>query len=203
MDKRESLCEKEVVLFVFKMGKHNKDLTRIRLEQFVYRNPARTMTLKNRFGVSATWEKYGNRRWPYDRQALRHLWRTGSRWSRSDRYGLCQISWKKSSFNAGMMGMYNDSFIKEYQKLTQLVHDNDSKIVMQLAYGGTKTTAWSGERVIFAPSEVPEKGTQTLGKAMTKDEIDYIVDAFARCLWEHKNCGLWWCWDSCCSHLPD
>jgi len=51
---------------------------------------------------------------------------------------------------------------------------------MQLAYGGTKTTYNVGERVIFAPSEVCERGTQTLGKAMTKDEIDYIVDAFAQ-----------------------
>ncbi len=82
--------------------------------------------------------------------------------------------------NAGMMGMYNDSFIGEYKKLTELVHRSDSKIVMQLAYGGTKTTHNVGERVIYAPSEVCEKGTQTLGKAMTKDEIDYIVQAFAQ-----------------------
>ena len=40
---------------------------------------------------------------------------------------------------------------------------NDSKIVMQLAYGGTKTTYNVGERIIFAPSDVPEMGTKTLG----------------------------------------
>ncbi len=52
--------------------------------------------------------------------------------------------------NAGMMGIYNDSFIDEYKKLTDLVHEHDSKIVMQVAYGGTKTTFNVGERVIFA-----------------------------------------------------
>lgn len=81
--------------------------------------------------------------------------------------------------NPGMMGIYDDSFIDEYQKLTELVHTYDSKIVMQLAYGGTKTTHNVGERIIYAPSEVAEKGTNTLGKSMTKAEIDYIIHAFA------------------------
>ncbi|WP_252026855.1 NADH:flavin oxidoreductase [Vibrio sp. SCSIO 43136] len=92
--------------------------------------------------------------------------------------------------NAGMMGIYNDSFIPEYQKLTQQVHEKGSKIVMQLAYGGTKTTYNLGERIIFAPSDVPEKGTQTLGKAMTKQEIDYIVDAFAQAALRAKQSGF-------------
>jgi len=92
--------------------------------------------------------------------------------------------------NAGMMGIYNDSFIPEYQKLTQLVHDNDSKIVMQLAYGGTKTTHNIGERVIYAPSVVPEKGTKTLGKAMTQVDIDYIVQAFAKATLRAKLAGF-------------
>ncbi|MEJ8553199.1 oxidoreductase [Tepidibacter sp. Z1-5] len=52
---------------------------------------------------------------------------------------------------------------------TTLVHQYDSKILMQIAYGRMKTTYNVGERV-----------TNTLGKAMIKDEIDYIVDAFAK-----------------------
>lgn len=92
--------------------------------------------------------------------------------------------------NAGMMGMYDDSFIPEYKKLTDLVHQHDSKIMMQLAYGGTKTTHNLGERVIFAPSEVAERGTQTLGKAMTKDEIAYIVEAFAKASLRAKQSGF-------------
>ncbi len=82
--------------------------------------------------------------------------------------------------NAGMIGIYDDSFIPEYQKLTKLVHKHDGFIVMQLAYGGTKTTYEVGERVIFAPSNIPERSTKTQGKAMTKDEINYIVKAFGQ-----------------------
>ncbi|WP_135381509.1 NADH:flavin oxidoreductase [Vibrio tasmaniensis] len=138
-----------------------------------------TMTLKNRFMRSATWENMATE----DGHMTDKLYAIYEELAQGE-VGLIVTGYanivEEEKPNAGMIGMYNDSFIEEYQKLTQLVHDNDSKIVMQLAYGGTKTTHDLGERVIYAPSEVPEKGTQTLGKAMTKDEIDYIVDAFAQ-----------------------
>lgn len=92
--------------------------------------------------------------------------------------------------NARMMGIYNDSFIPEYKKLTQLVHNNGSKIVIQLAYGGTKTTHNVDQRVIYAPSEIPEKSTQTLGKRMSQSEIDYIVQAFASAALRTKFAGF-------------
>ena len=137
-----------------------------------------SMILKNRFVRSATWENMATE----DGHMTPKLYDIYEELAQGE-VGLIVTGYanivEEEKPNAGMMGMYNDSFIAEYQKLTQLVHDNDSKIVMQLAYGGTKTTYNVGERVIFAPSDVPEKGTQTQGKAMSKDEIDYIVQAFA------------------------
>lgn len=69
---------------------------------------------------------------------------------------------KEEQPNPGMMGIYDDSFIAEYQQLTNLVHNYDSKIIMQIAYGGTKTKYNLENRIIFAPSEIPEKSTNTL-----------------------------------------
>lgn len=79
--------------------------------------------------------------------------------------------------NAGMMGIYDDQFIPSYQKLTALVHQYDSKIMMQIAYGGTKTTYRVGERRILAPSAIPEKTTGTVGTPMTKEDISAVVRA--------------------------
>ncbi|KII76551.1 NADH:flavin oxidoreductase [Vibrio renipiscarius] len=136
------------------------------------------MTLKNRFVRSATWENLATE----DGHMTDKLYDVYQELAEGE-VGLIVTGYanivEEEKPNAGMMGMYNDSFIAEYQKLTDLVHQYDSKIVMQLAYGGTKTTYNVGERVIFAPSEVAERGTQTLGKAMTQQEIDYIVEAFA------------------------
>ncbi|MDD9196834.1 NADH:flavin oxidoreductase [Aliivibrio sp. S3MY1] len=137
------------------------------------------MTLKNRFVRSATWENMATE----DGHMTDKLYDIYEELAQGD-VGLIVTGYanivEEEKPNAGMMGMYNDSFIAEYQKLTELVHKYDSKIAMQLAYGGTKTTYNVGERIIFAPSDVCERGTQTLGKAMTKEEIDYIVDAFAQ-----------------------
>ncbi|WEM44985.1 NADH:flavin oxidoreductase (plasmid) [Photobacterium sp. DA100] len=137
-----------------------------------------SMVLKNRFMRSATWENMATE----DGHMTDKLYAIYEELAQGE-VGLIVTGYAnivaEEKPNAGMMGIYNDSFIDEYKTLTELVHRNDSKIVMQLAYGGTKTTFNLGERVIFAPSEVPEKGTQTLGKAMTKEDIDYIVRAFA------------------------
>lgn len=62
--------------------------------------------------------------------------------------------------NPGMMGIYDDFFIADYRKLTDTVHKHGSKIILQIAYGGTKTTYNVGERTIFAPSNVPERSTE-------------------------------------------
>ncbi|OZS41667.1 NADH:flavin oxidoreductase [Photobacterium sanguinicancri] len=137
------------------------------------------MTLKNRFVRSATWENMATE----DGHMTDKLYAIYEELAQGE-VGLIVTGYanivEEEKPNAGMMGMYNDSFIDEYKKLTELVHTNDSKIVMQLAYGGTITTYNVGERIIFAPSDVPEMGTKTQGKAMTKDEIDYIVEAFAQ-----------------------
>ncbi len=97
---------------------------------------------------------------------------------------------KEEQPNAGMMGIYDDSFIEEYQSLTSLVHQYGSKIILQVAYGGTKTTYQVGERIIFAPSDVPERGTKTQGKAMTIEEIAYIVEAFGKSARRAKESGF-------------
>lgn len=138
-----------------------------------------SMTLKNRFIRSATWENMATE----EGRMTDKLYAIYEELAKGE-VGLIVTGYanivEEEKPNAGMMGMYNDSFISEYQKLTDLVHHYDSKIVMQLAYGGTKTTYNVGERLIYAPSDVCEIGTQTLGKAMTQEEIGYIVQAFAQ-----------------------
>ncbi|MDG3084835.1 NADH:flavin oxidoreductase [Vibrio hannami] len=147
------------------------------------------MKVKNRFIRSATWENMTTE----DGHMTDKLYDIYQELAEGE-VGLIITGYanivEEEQPNPGMMGIYDDSFINEYKKLTSIVHDSDSKIVMQLAYGGTKTTHNVGSRIIFAPSEVPERGTQTLGKAMTKEEIDYIVDAFAKAAGRAKDAGF-------------
>lgn len=97
---------------------------------------------------------------------------------------------KEEQPNHGMMGIYDDSFIEEYKKLTDIVHTYGSKIMMQIAYGGTKTTYQVEGRTIFAPSEIAERGTGTKGKTMTKIEIFCVEEAFAEAAERIKKAGF-------------
>lgn len=136
------------------------------------------MTIKNRFVRSATWENMATE----DGHMTDDLYKVYKDLAKGE-VGLIITGYanivKEEQPNPGMMGIYNDAFIDEYKKLTTSVHHYGSKIVMQVAYGGTKTTFNLGERTIYAPSEIAEKTTNVTGKAMTKDEITYIVKAFA------------------------
>lgn len=147
------------------------------------------ITVKNRFVRSATWENMTKE----DGHITDKLYKIYEDLAKGE-VGLIITGYanvvKEEQPNPGMMGIYNDSFIDEYKKLINLVHSYGSKIIMQIAYGGTKTTFNVGERVIFAPSEVAEKSTNVVGKAMTKEEIDYIVNAFADAGRRAKACGF-------------
>jgi len=136
------------------------------------------ITVKNRFVRSATWENMTTE----DSHLTDKLYKIYEDLGVGD-VGLIITGYanvvKEEQPNHGMMGIYDDSFINEYKKLTSLVHSKGSKIIMQIAYGGTKTTFNLGERVIYAPSEIPERSTNVIGKAMSKDDINYIVNAFA------------------------
>ena len=92
--------------------------------------------------------------------------------------------------NAGMMGIYDDAFIPQYQELTRRVHAYGSKIMMQIAYGGTKTTFEREGRTIFSPSAVTERKTGTVGVAMSPDDIRHLIDEYAQAAKRVRDSGF-------------
>lgn len=147
------------------------------------------MTLKNRFVRSATWENMADSKGHMNEK----LYEVYQKLAQGE-VGLIITGYanviEQEQPNPGMMGIYEDSFIAEYKKLTDMVHQYGSKIVMQVAYGGTKTTYKVGERVIYAPSDVAEMSTKVAGKPMTKEEIKYVVEAFGQSARRVKEAGF-------------
>ncbi len=135
--------------------------------------------MKNRFIRSATWENMTT----VDGHMTEELYDVYETLAKNEVgaiiTGYANIV-KEEQPNAGMMGIYDDSFIEEYQELTRRVHKHGSTIILQVAYGGTKTTYNVGERIILAPSAVAELSTNTMGQEMTKEDIKYLVDAFGQ-----------------------
>ena len=145
--------------------------------------------LKNRFIRSATWENLTDEKGHLNSN-LYSIYEELA----DSQVGLIITGYanvvKEEQPNPGMMGIYNDSFIEEYKKLTDSVHKKGSKIIMQIAYGGTKTKFNTENRIIFAPSNVPERMTKVMGQTMAKTDIDYIVEAFAQAGRRIKEAGF-------------
>lgn len=89
-----------------------------------------------------------------------------------------------------MMGMYDDSFIKEYSNLTYLVHKHGSAIVMQLVYGGSNTDYNASSRTFLGPSAVENIATKTMPKEMSKVEILDVIQAFAAAAYRAELAGF-------------
>lgn len=146
------------------------------------------LSIKNRFARSATWENMTD-----DGKMNQKLYDLYEELAKGE-VGLIITGYanivEEEQPNPGMFGIYNDSFIEGYKKLCDKVHEYNSKIILQVAYGGTKTKYNVGERKIFAPSNIPELSTGTIGTPMTKEDIDCIVTAFGQSARRAKESGF-------------
>ncbi|MGL4913111.1 MAG: NADH:flavin oxidoreductase [Romboutsia sp.] len=92
--------------------------------------------------------------------------------------------------NPGMMGIYEDSFIPEYRAFTDKIHALGSNIIMQIVYGGFMTDFNVGERTIWGPSTMQNEATGTWAKEISKEEIKYLVKAYANASYRVKESGF-------------
>lgn len=77
----------------------------------------------------------------------------------------------------GQMAIYNDSFIPEYQALTDTVHRYDVNIIVQLVCNGAKNNS-KNDGVLWAPSAIENESTVAGATEMTKEDIQSMKDAF-------------------------
>lgn len=149
----------------------------------------KTLYCKNRFMRSATWEAKATE----DGHMTSALYEVYENLAKNEVGFICtgmtRIT-EEECANEKMLGIYDDSFIEEYKHLTQMVHGYGAKIMMQIAYGGTKTTYKTENRRIFAPSDIPEKTTGTQGISMTQEDIDFVVKAHGQAAKRVKEAGF-------------
>lgn len=135
------------------------------------------MTISNRFVRSATWEGMcDDDGRPADKLASCYrdlaaggvgLIITGYTFVRPDGKQL-----------PGKMGIHTDSFAAEMKSLARAVHNEGGKICMQLVHAGGQTTAKTAGRRPLAPSDVSVEQFPEEPEAMSKQDINEIVEAF-------------------------
>lgn len=77
-----------------------------------------------------------------------------------------------------MMGIYDDSFIEEYQAFTKMIHTNGSKVLMQLVHGGSSSNYRKESRRIVGPSPLKHIKSEIIPEELSKADIECIVDDF-------------------------
>jgi len=93
--------------------------------------------------------------------------------------------------NPGMKGIYDDSFIEEYRQLVAKVHAHDSKVAMQIVFGGSQSHHPDAASMnILAPSAVKNRVTGLMPKEATREDIKRIVKLFGDAAERVKKAGF-------------
>lgn len=147
------------------------------------------LTLKNRFVRSATWENMADKKGHLTERLFKVYEDLAKAEVGTIITGFAFVT-EDEQPNAGMMGIYDDSFIEEYKKLTDKVHEFGTQIIMQIVYGGSQTTFNLGERTILGPSAVSHVSCGVTPKEATQDEIKDLIKHFAAAAHRAQQAGF-------------
>jgi 2,4-dienoyl-CoA reductase-like NADH-dependent reductase (Old Yellow Enzyme family) len=86
--------------------------------------------------------------------------------------------------------MYADSFVEEYKRLTDLVHAQGAKLILQLVYIGSYVMGETGGRTVLGPSAVANLNNGITPKEMDLAEIKAIQDKFAQAAVRAQKAGF-------------
>ena len=92
--------------------------------------------------------------------------------------------------NPHQMGIYDDSFLDEYQKLTEMVHHYQANIILQIACEGSQTRLNINRMNVWGPSAIEDLAYKTIPKEMAKEEILFVEKAFADATFRVKKAGF-------------
>lgn len=81
--------------------------------------------------------------------------------------------------NDGMLCIHDDNFIPGLKKLTNCIHANGGKIVIQLSHAGKEALPYFTGLKPVSPSAIPSPLTKEVPKELTIEEIKTIVNKFA------------------------
>lgn len=92
--------------------------------------------------------------------------------------------------NPNMMGIYDDSFVTEYRELVRIAHEQDTRIVLQIVYGGSGSKLDPPSERILGPSAVAHPKTGIVPVEASDRDIRALAKAFAAAAGRAKSAGF-------------
>jgi 2,4-dienoyl-CoA reductase-like NADH-dependent reductase (Old Yellow Enzyme family) len=89
-----------------------------------------------------------------------------------------------------MLAAYDDSFIDGFKKITEVVHKYGSKIILQMASGGSQAKFKIKDKLIWGASAVEHPYTHITPIEMTKENIKTLIEAFGDAALRAKKGGF-------------
>lgn len=147
----------------------------------------KNMKLKNRFFKGATWEALADDK-GHMNEELYTMYEEFAKGGVGTIIASYSYVTENEQPNPNMLGIYDDSFIEEYKKLTSIVHKYNSNIIMEIVYGGSQTKFKDKE--VLGPSSVENQVSKVTPKEMTKEDIEYLVNAYGDAALRVKKSGF-------------
>ena len=88
------------------------------------------------------------------------------------------------------LGIYSDKMIAAYKELTDVIHQYDSKIVMQIVHGSSWGQGYPERARILGPSVVKHPTSGLISEQMTKEDIVQTIKYFADAAGRVKAAGF-------------
>ncbi len=87
-------------------------------------------------------------------------------------------------------GIYDDSFVEPYRRITSRVHKYKSKIVIQIVHGGRQAKPTTKYPIPIAPSAVTDTSSGITPREMTETDILETIGDFANAARRAKEAGF-------------
>ncbi len=149
----------------------------------------KTREFKNRFFRAATWENLASSTGHMTEELFALYEELAQGGVGAILTGYAFVT-KDEQPNPGMLGIYDDSFIDDYKKLTAMCAQHSTRIILQVAYGGSMSYMQPLSSRILAPSAVQNEATGILPIAMTEDDIVFIREAFVQAAIRAEKAGF-------------
>jgi 2,4-dienoyl-CoA reductase-like NADH-dependent reductase (Old Yellow Enzyme family) len=101
--------------------------------------------------------------------------------------GLAYVTDYPMREGPGMLGIYDDSFTKEYRRLADMVHGQESRLLIQLVHCGSNTYV-KGRRIV-GPSAVANPYSGAVPEEMTEEDFTRIRKAFTEAALRAQEAG--------------
>lgn len=146
------------------------------------------MKAKNRFVRSATHDGRADELGHVTEKLIKHYEELAKGGVGTIITGLTNVT-NTEKIVPGQMAIYDDSFISEYQLLTEAVHRYDANIIVQLVCNGAQNRS-KNEGVLWVPTAIEDFENMAGIKEMTKDDIEVMKESFVSGAIRAKKAGF-------------